>query len=270
VFLPFGLTQLKAEEGAETIEASEQKSYKIGDPELDLLWIDEKNGNFLPLDTVFKDENGEVVTLRTIIDRPTLILPIYFFCPSSCSFNLVNLATAVAKSSFKPGEDFKIIAFSFDELENADNARVAKRNYLRLLPKNFPQQSWKFLTGTRESIVALTDSMGYKFTAQKDGTFIHPSALVASAADGMIIKYVYGSFVSGDVDMAILEAERGTPASSVRRFLDYCFNYTPLKSRSFFQNVKYSVLLIFTILGAFFFMYLRRTSKKRDASNDGH
>lgn len=251
-------------------EVEEEKTYKMGDPELDVLWITEKNGNLLPLDTVFNDEDGNPVSLGEIIDKPTLILPIYFYCPSSCSLNLVNLATAIKRSNLRPGKDFKIIAFSFNELENHENAKIAKRNYLRLLPKDFSGEDWKFLTGTKENIVSVTDSIGYKFSPQKDGTFIHPSAMVVAASDGMIIKYVYGSFLPGDVDMAITEAQSGKPAMSVRRFLSYCFNYDPQKSRSFFQNLKISVLISFAVLGVLFFFYLKRSGRKRDASTDEH
>lgn len=251
-------------------EVGESKKYRMGDPELDVLWITEKNGGSLPLDAVFNDENGNPVSLGEIIDRPTLVLPIYFYCPSSCSLNLVNLANAIKRSNLKPGKDFKVIAFSFNELENEENARIAKRNYLRLLPKDFPDEHWKFLTGTRESIVAVTDSIGYKFSPQKDGTFIHPSALVVAAQDGMIIKYVYGAFPTGDVDIAIAEARKGTPTSSIKRFLGYCFNYDPQKSRSFFQNLKITVLIGFALLGALFFLYLKRSGKKRDTSTDEH
>lgn len=270
VFLPNEHAFGEADNATGKREVGEEKTFKMGDPELDVLWIAEKNGNLLPLETVFQDEDGNSISLGELIDKPTLILPIYFYCPSSCSLNLVNLATAIKRSNLRPGKDFKIIAFSFNELENHENATIAKRNYLRLLPKDFPVEDWKFLTGTKESIDALTGSIGYKFSPQKDGTFIHPSALIVAASDGMIIKYVYGSFLPGDVDIAITEAQGGKPALSVRRFLGYCFNYDPQKSRSFFQNLKISVLIGFTVLGVLFFFYLKRSGKKKIATNDEH
>lgn len=246
-----------------------EQDFKIGDPQLDVLWIDEKNGDFLPLDAVFQDEEGKTVTLGSIIDRPTLVLPVYFYCPGSCSLNLANLAASLKRSDLEPGEDFKIIAFSFNEEEDSENARIAKRNYLRLLPKDFPEENWKFLTGSKESIDAVTGSIGYGFKPLGDGTFIHPSALIAVAEDGMIIKYVYGTFVSGDVDMAITEAERGTPGISVKRFLDYCFNYVPSKSRTFFQNMKIGALLVFAVFGLLFVWYVRKSDRRRKGPSNG-
>ncbi len=245
-------------------------SLQAGDPQINLLWVEEKNGEFLPLETVFQDETGRSVTLAELIDRPTILLPVYFYCPGSCSLNLANLATSVSRSRLKPGKDFGVIAFSFDEKENADNARVAKRNYLRLLPDDFPENKWKFLTGSKESIEAVTDAIGYAYKPQEDGTFIHPSALAVIAADGMIIKYVYGKFSTGDVDMAISEARSGQPAMSVKRFLEYCINYVPLKSQSFYQTVKISVLLGFAVFGTLFILYVRKSGKNKSRSSNEH
>lgn len=257
-------SNLLADEGSQQQEkAVADSQLQAGDPALDVLWVDEKSGQYIPLDTVFRDENGLELTLRDIIDRPTLVLPIYFYCPSSCSLNLVNLATALKRSKLDPGEDFKIIAFSFDADEEVGDAKVAKRNYLRLLPDDFEESNWKFLTGSKESITAVTRAMGYTFKKQEDGLFIHPSALVAVSADGMIIKYVYGTFVPGDVDMAVAEAAKGTPSVSIKRFLGYCFNYEPKKSRDFFQMLKVGVLLGFGLFGVLFFFYLKKSGKKK-------
>ncbi len=250
---------------AEESEPLFEERLKVGDPQLDVLWIDEQNGKFLPLDVPFVDEEGRTTTFGEIIDRPTVILPIYFYCPSSCSLNLVNLATAVKRSRLDAGKDFKIIAFSFNEEENEENSRIAKRNYMRLLPEKFPQENWKFLTGSKESILAVTEAIGYTFKPQGDGLFIHPSALVVAADDGKIIKYVYGKFVPGDVDMAISEAQSGTPALSVKRFLNYCFNYNTDKSQSFFQNIKIAVLAGFAFFGLLFVLYVKKTGNKKSS-----
>lgn len=247
------------------VEKNEQ-SFEVGDPQLNTLWVDEHNGEYIPLDADFIDEDGNLTTLGEIIDRPTVILPVYFYCPSSCSLNLVNLATAVKRSRLNPGKDFKIIAFSFNEEEDESNARVAKRNYMRLLPDTFPRENWKFLTGSKQSIEQVTKAIGYQFKPLNDGTFIHPSALVVVAKDGMIIKYVYGTFVPGDVDIAISEAEKGTPGISVKRFLSYCFNYDPTKSRSFFNNMKIGALIVFGVLGLLFFIYVRKSDRNKKGS----
>ncbi len=260
VFCAFGVPAFA--ENNQVVEG--EVSYKVGDPRLDTLWISEKTGSSLPLDVSFQNEEGNTVTLAEIIDRPTILLPIYFFCPSACSANLANLARALSRTTFQPGKDFRVIALSFNEKENDENARIAKNNYLRLLPDDFPEKEWVFLTGNKEKIRKVTDSIGYTFKATEDQMFIHPSALVVVGEGGLIIKYVYGRFVPGDVDMAISEAQSGTPSLSVKRLLGFCLNYDPSESRSFFKNVKLAVLFCSGVFGIGFLLYLMRGGRKRE------
>ena len=93
------------------------------------IWVDEKTGSFLPLDIEFADENGSVVTLGGLIDKPTILLPIYFYCPNSCPTNLANLAMAINRMKKEIGDDYRAIALSFNHLETPENARTAKNNY---------------------------------------------------------------------------------------------------------------------------------------------
>jgi len=225
-------------------------------------WVVEKTGSFLPLDSRFVDENGVEVTLGSIIDRPTLILPIYFYCPSVCSKNLANMAVAMNRMNFEPGRDYRAIALSFSETETAENARRAKQNYLKLTYDGFPADSWTFLTGSSEAIKRVTDAMGYRFKKLADGTFIHPSAVIAVGADGKIIRYVYGSFIQGDMDMAVSSALEGTPALSVKRFLEFCLSYDPDRNKPIFQYVKIGVGLFFGVGIGLIFYFGRRKKRK--------
>ncbi len=222
-------------------------------------WVDEKTGQTLPLDVAFKNAQGQSVTLRELIDRPTLLLPVYYYCPRSCSFDLANLATAIANSKHPIGS-FRIITMSFNDVETSEVAAKTKPNFLELLDKDFPDELWSFLTGDSQSIKAVTDAIGYTFKKQDDFLFIHPSAMVALAEDGQIIKYIYGSFISGDVDLALAEAEKGTPATSIRRFLSFCFNYSPTQNQKIFTILKLAtVTLLAGGLFYFIFFVLRRS-----------
>jgi protein SCO1 len=231
-------------------------------------WVSEKSGDYIPLDSEFTDSAGQSMPLRAIIDKPTLILPIYFYCPNSCSLNLSYLANAVRNSTFHPGVDFKVISFSFNEEEKIEDAKNAKANYLKMLPENFPADDWKFLVGTKESMKALIDALGYRVKRMPDGTFVHSSTLVAVSAEGRIIKYVYGSFLSGDVDMALLEAKRGTPALSVKRLLGFCFNTDSKNTNIILRKVKVGLLLGSLVLGGLFVVFLRRSGKKKGRTGD--
>ena len=204
------------------------------------------------------DEEGKTIRLRDIIDRPTILLPIYFYCPNICSKNLANLAIALTNLSFKPGKEYRVIALSFNEAEGYKDAARAKENYLKIVGDGFPSDGWRFLTGSKETIKAATDAVGFRFKKVDDQTFIHPAVLMTIAKDGKIIRYVYGSFLAGDIDMGLADAASGSPSLSVKRLLAFCFNYDPTKNNSLFQRVKIGVMLFFGIVLAFVFIYFRR------------
>ncbi|MCP4341740.1 MAG: SCO family protein [Desulfobulbaceae bacterium] len=225
-------------------------------------WIEEKTGQYLPLDLEFVDEQGEAIRLRKIINRPTILLPIYFYCPNVCSKNLANLAIALPNLSFMPGKDYQVIALSFNEAESSKDAARAKRNYLKIVGDDFPADSWRFLTGKQDAIQTAMDAVGFRFKKIDDETFIHPAALMTITEDGKIIRYVYGSFLAGDIDMGLADAKRGRPSLSVKRLLGFCFNYDPDKNKSVFQLVKIGVMLFFVLVLALVFMYFRRKRPK--------
>jgi protein SCO1/2 len=231
------------------------------------IWIEEQTGSILPLDAEFVDENGKRVTLGSLLTKPTVLLPIYFYCPNSCPTNLANLAVAIDRMKLRAGKDYKVIALSFNDKETPEQALSAKRNYTGLLYDGFPENEWKFLTGSKQNISAVLDVIGFTFKPLADGTFIHPSVLVTVAEDGTVIKYVYGSFIPGDVEIALVEAEKGSPARSIKRLLNYCFNYDPDTNKSFFQTTKLVVLSLFGGLIAFFFVRFLRKRKSGTSGN---
>ena len=231
------------------------------------IWVDEKTGTFRPLDVEFTDETGSVVTLGGLIDKPTILLPIYFHCPNSCPTNLANLAMAINRMKMEIGDDYRAIALSFNHLETPEHARTAKNNYLKLLYEGFPEEQWSFLTGSQENVKAVLDAIGFSFQPRDDGTFIHASTLVTVAPDGKLIKYVYGSFIPGDVEIALAEAAKGVPARSIKRLLNYCFNYDPDTNKWLFEWVKIGVIALFA--GVAVFIFFRFIWRKKPDDSDG-
>jgi protein SCO1/2 len=238
-----------------------------GSSDQSTVWLEEQTGATLPLEAAFLDENGTRVTFGELLDKPMILMPIYFYCPNSCPTNLANMAVAMDRMRLQAGKDYRAVALSFNHNETPEQARYAKRNYMQLMNEAFPESEWNFLTGSEENISAVLEAIGYSFKSLPDGTFIHPSALVAVAEDGTVIKYVYGSFIPGDVEIALKEADRGIPARSIKRLLNYCFNYDPDKNKSFFQTTKLVVLLLFGGLVLFFFV---RFIRRKDTGNPGN
>lgn len=234
-------------------------------------WVVEKIGEYLPLDTEFVDEEGRRVRLDELIDRPTLFLPIYYYCPNICSKNLANLAVALGGLSALPGIDYQVVALSFNDVEGPKDAAAAKNNYVKILPEGWPQKEWRFLTGDAGAIKRATDGVGFRFEKVDDETFIHPAALIVLAGDGKIIRYVYGSFLAGDIDLALAAAAAGTPMMSVKRLLGFCFNYDPHGGgTSIFEMVKIIVLAVFAVALGAVFLYYRRRGRPARAAADGN
>jgi len=228
-------------------------------------WVQEKTGGAVPLDAVFKNERGETVTLQQLIDRPTLLLPVYYSCPQLCSFDLANLADAVRRSSLAAGS-FRVISLSFNADDTPETAALIKPNYTQLLAKEFPESDWVFLTGDNHNIRKVTRAIGYTFKKKDDATFIHPSALAVLAKDGRIIKYVYGSFIPGDVDLALAEAAKGTPTTSIRRILAFCLPANPRQNQQVFLLFRIGAVMTLLIGGLFFLRFLRKRNPSQSNS----
>ena len=146
ILIVFGISWAVAKDDAPTLL---EQSKKVVEEKNDAaLWIEEKTGQYLPLDLEFVDEEGQPIRLREIVDRPTIFLPIYFYCPNICSKNLANLAIALSSLSLDPGKDYRAIALSFNEAESFEDAARAKKNYLKIVGDDFPSDGWRFLTGS--------------------------------------------------------------------------------------------------------------------------
>ncbi|SMC59919.1 protein SCO1/2 [Desulfocicer vacuolatum DSM 3385] len=221
--------------------------------------VDEKLGQTLPLDISFTDENGFPITLSELVDRPTLLQLVFYHCPQTCNMMMANLANTLPSVTFKPGTDFRVVTISFDHEDTAQIATDTKTNYMNLLPRDFPVKDWRFLTGSLESINALTLAAGFRFKRIEQHNFIHPNVLIVLGDDGKLIRYLYGvEYLPFDVSMAITEATRGTPAISIKKILTYCFDYDPKGKRYVFKTFQVTGVLLVLILGAFFFFVLRK------------
>lgn len=221
------------------------------------LGVEEKIGGFVPLDLVFTNDRSEQVRLRQLIDRPTLLVPVYYTCPTGCPMELANMADAIRRSQHEIGS-FRAISLSFDATETPAMAAATRPNFTQLLGKNFPEDIWAFLTGDQEAIGQLLESIGFSFQKMADGTFVHPSAMVVLAQDGRIIKYVYGTFLAGDVDLALAEAAKGEPTSSIRRFLEFCLPANPKQVRQVLDTLKWASLVLLVAGGIGLVFLLRR------------
>lgn len=225
--------------------------------------LNEKLGTVIPGDISLLDESGKPVNLKTLIDKPTIIAPVYLHCAHTCPLLLTGLAGALGKLELvQPGRDYRVITLSFDEREGPAIAREKKPNYITAVRKPFPESEWKFLTGDNANIRKFTDAVG--FTFQRDGEdFSHPIAIIVLAPGGKVTRYLYGvTFLPFEITMAVTEAAQGKIGSPAGRVLSYCFSYDPLKKSYVFNILKVvGTVMIVTLVS--FFIYLMATSPRK-------
>lgn len=196
------------------------------EPALDV-GIDEKLGQTIPLDIKLVDEQGDRVSLRDLIDKPTVLTLNYFRCVGLCTPLLNGVAEMLQKIDQTPGKDFQILTVSFDPRDDAELAGHKKQNYIKQLGPAFPPTAWRFLTGNPVSTRRLADAVGFKF-AKSGEDYVHPGVIMVLSPTGMVTRYLYGvTFLPFDVKMAVTEAAQGRTGPTIARLLRFCFNYDP-------------------------------------------
>jgi protein SCO1/2 len=242
-----------------THEGHDHESMQLDSKPEPLVGVEERLGQRIPLAVPFVDEEGREIAIGAAITRPTLLFPVYFSCTAICSVMLANLAQAINEVPLELGKDYSVLAVSFDDEEGAPLALAAKGNFTRILRSGLPPEEWRFLTGEKEAIRSLTDSIGFRFKKTGEHLFIHPNVLVALAPDGTIIRYLYGPrFLPFDIGMALTEAAKGTPGLSIRKLLTYCFDYDPESKSYMLRSFRLLALGILAALGIFFFLLVRK------------
>jgi protein SCO1/2 len=229
--------------------------------------IDEKPGAQAALDAVLKDELGKEVTLRQLINKPTILTLNYFRCTGICTPLLNSVADMLNQIEIEPGKSFQVITVSFDPSDTPEIARQKQINYLKSMRRPITAGAWRFLTGEGKNSREVADSVGFNFRADGD-QFLHPGAIIVLTPTGTVSRYLYGiTFLPADVQMAIQEAATGKVRPSIARFLVFCYNYDP-KSRQYVLDITRVLGTIILVCIGGFVVYLlkgRSRGKKEKA-----
>lgn len=225
--------------------------------------IDEKLGDFVPLDLQFINENRDTVALRQLIDKPVVLSLVYFNCPGICSPMLGGMVDVLDRMDLKPGKDYEALTISFNPRETPDLAVKKKRNYFKAFRRGpFPEQDWHWMVGDSLNIKALTDAVGFRY--KKVGSeYAHAGTLIVLSPSGKITRYLRGiEFQPFDLKMALTEAAEGRVGPTVSKLLLYCFSYDPAGKKYVFNFMKVfgTAFLIFLAL---FIGFLTYQGKKR-------
>ena len=222
--------------------------------------IDERLGETIPLDLTFHDEEGEPVRLRDLVTKPTILTLVYFRCPSICSPLMNELARTVDKlEGLEPGRDFDLITISFDSTEGPDLAAVGKDNLLGRMEKEVPEEAWRFLTGDKDNITAITRAAGFRYRKEKQD-FVHAATVIFVTNEGKIVRYLGGlKLLPADVKLALLDAAEGTPRTLMQRIQKICYAYDPVGKTYVLQINRIILFFTLAVLAVFLaFLLLRR------------
>jgi len=240
--------------------------------------IDQKLNEQLPLDLVFRDENGKDVKLGDYFGKkPVLLSLVYYQCPMLCNQVLNGMVTAFKVMAFKPGEEFEVVTVSFDPRETPELAAAKKKTYVDYLPeakRSGAASGWHFLTGDEANIKRITDAVGFRYHFD-DATnqFAHASGVFVATPQGKMARYFYGiEYAPRDLRLGLIEAAENKIGSPVDQLLLYCFHYDP-------ETGKYGAAVmnlmrlggVVTVIGivGLLLMLRRRGSKQVDLPAGG-
>lgn len=238
--------------------------------------IEQKLGEQLPLETEFKDENGQTVKLGSFFNKkkPVILALVYYECPMLCNQVLNGLTGSLKGISFDAGKEFDVVAISFDARENdkADLAKNKKASYLERYERSQSGNGWHFLTGTQESIDKVTNAVGFKYKwDEKSNQFAHGSGITVVTPEGKLSRYFYGiDYSPSDLKFGIMESAENKVGNPVEKLMLYCFHYDPASGKyglAILNVMRLGAIVTILGLGGMFLIFWRFNKKRKQSLN---
>jgi protein SCO1 len=231
--------------------------------------FDQKLGVQLPLGLSFRDESGRDVRLGDLFGRrPVILVPVYYGCPMLCNQLLNGLTRSLKPVSLDPGRDFDLVAFSIDPLETPELAGQKKAGYLERYDRAGTDSGWHFLTGTTESIAALTQAIGFRYTYNPSTKlYAHAAGVVIVTPDAKLARYFYGiDFPPKELQTELVRARAGKIGTPISRLLLLCYDYDAATGKytlSILRLIRALGTATAVALGGYVFVMFRREGKQR-------
>lgn len=194
----------------------------------------------LPMSLMFTDQDGKRVTLGEYFakegnkGKPAVVGLVYFSCPIICNTLISTVVDAAAgMDTLKPGDDYNVLMFSFDERDSAPAAEAKRHAAIEQFPEKLREnakQGLKFHVTDAGTSRQLANAFGFQYRKlEESGEFAHPVVFFVVTPEGRISRYVYGfGHTSLQLKLAILEAGEGKIVPSLKdRILTFCYMYDP-------------------------------------------
>jgi len=158
--------------------------------------VDEQLDENIPTDLPFVADSGEKVRLGEYFqsDKPVVLVMNYYQCPMMCGVILSTTVDALAETDLAAGDDYQLVAVSFDPSETpalaAQNAIGYRQRYSDSGGAGDPEAGFDFLVGQPDRIEALAESIGYRYRwSDEADQYLHPAAIVVLTPEGKISQY---------------------------------------------------------------------------------
>lgn len=232
-------------------------------PYLENVGIEQHLDAQVPPDLPFVDDAGRAVKLGDYFGKKPLILNlVYYNCTMLCGEALAGLSASMKLVKFDLGNQFDVITVSFNPRETTADAAAKKAEYLKRYGRPNAAAGWHFLTGSPDSINALTKAVGfqYQYDAAKN-QYAHATAIMVLTPEGHISRYFYGvEFPPKDLRMGLVEASQNKIGNAVDQVLLYCYHYDPATGKygAVISNIlKLGAALTILLLGSLLLVLFR-------------
>jgi protein SCO1/2 len=225
----------------------------------------------IPLDSGFRDETGRDVRLGDYFGhKPVLLALVYYGCPMLCNQVEQGVVGSLKMLSFNPGRDYEVVFVSFDPRETPEMAAQKKVSALSHYGRPNSDSGWHFLTGTKQSIDAITTAANFRYSFnEKTGVFAHASGIMLLTPGGRISRYFYGvEYPSRDVRLGLVDASAGKIGNPIDHLLLYCFQYDPSTARysaTILRIIRMGGLFTIFAIVAGILIFRRRDSNPPDS-----
>jgi protein SCO1/2 len=186
-----------------------------------------------------------------------------------CGELLQGLSGSMKVLTLELGRDYDVVTVSFDPRETTEMAAEKKREMMKRYGRANGASGWHFLTGSADSINALTKAVGFQYQFDpKTQQYAHATAIVLLTPDRHIAEYFYGvEFSPKDMRLGLVQASQGKIGNITDAVLLYCYHYDPRigKYGAVISNVlKLAGVATLLILGTFMFVMFRADARGKE------
>ncbi len=196
--------------------------------------IEQRLGQRVPLNAVFRDEEGAPARLGNFFgERPMILAFAYYECPSLCTIVLNGLLESARNLRLDVKRDFEIVVISIHPGDLPAQAAAKKHTYTMRYSRPGTAEGWHFLTGDADAIRQVSEAVGFHYFYDKASKqYAHASGIVVLTPDGVVSRYFLGiEYPANDLRIALADASQKKVGSLADRLLLLCFHYDPTTGR---------------------------------------